>query len=155
MYRRNAVVVRRSGITRRLAVGAGEELLVEASVVLEINLGTSVGIILYDGVRLKAAAGALPVTPGHSDPAELRERVQVCSLSLLVKLLKDGSSPESIEVFALGMTPPAGGPLEGKLTGSMPGAVSLAHGPPDSRPHRRAEFDVSRGRLVMDLVEHA
>ncbi len=131
-------------------VAPGETVLADGSVVLELRLVGSVGVILYDRRRRLAAAGQVRA---DGEAASLRERVDAASLGLLVRMIQRGSDPEHLEIFALGMGDgPAGGAWSSAGADlSLPrGRVALAYSSPEGGRGRRVEFDVAAGRIVIE-----
>jgi len=126
----------------------GEIVVADDSVVLEMVLDGSVGMIIYDRSRNLAAASKLPVHADDDATASIRERTSSASLALLSRMASRGCDLESLEIFALGA-------VDATSLGSGPGGirlrrVSLAMGFAESSDARRVEFDVGLGRIVVE-----
>ena len=126
----------------------GEIVVADESVVLEMVLDGSVGMIIYDRSRRLAAASKLRVRDEDGSSTGIRERTSSASLALLTRLANMGCELESLEIFALGA-------VDATTLGTGPGGsrlrrVSLALGLPDGSDARRVEFDVGRGRIVVE-----
>jgi hypothetical protein len=126
----------------------GEILVADESVVLEMVLDDSVGMIIYDRGKHLAAASKLCLRPPGGRCTSIRERTSSTSLALLARLASLGCSPERLEIFALGA-------LDGVTLGTRPGDGRLRHvafamGLPRQREARRVEFDVALGRIVVE-----
>lgn len=130
-------------------VTPGEAILADGSVVLEMRLAGSMGVILYDRRRRLAAACQVRA---DGEAARLREMLDAASLGLLVRMIQRGSDPEHLEIFALGTGEgPAGGPWPAGAELPLPqGRVALAYSTSESGQCRRVEFDVAAGRIVIE-----
>ncbi len=127
----------------------GEIVVADDSVVLEMVLDGSVGMIIYDRSRNIAAASKLSVRNVDDSTTSIRERTSSASLALLSRMTSRGCDLETLEIFALGA-------VDATSLGSGPGGirlrqVSLAMGLAEEAEARRVEFDVGLGRIV---VEH-
>jgi hypothetical protein len=133
----------------RHRVEAGEIVVADGSAILEMVLAGCVGLVLYDRAHAVAAATLVSAEPEGLGGRDLRERVNVCALSLLAELSRKGGSLDALEVFALGSLFDSGAAasLPGPLAASK---VSLAYAPPNAGARRRMEFKIESGRMVLE-----
>jgi len=126
----------------------GEITIADESVVLEMVLDESVGMIIYDRNRRLAAASKLALQPEDGSTASIHERTGSASLALLSRLAQRGCDPDSLEIYALGAVD------TDSLSGSAKGLrrVSMAMGLSSKSEARRVEFDVGVGRIVVEQM---
>lgn len=124
----------------------GEIALVDESVVLELVLHRSIGMIVYDRSRRLAAASKISISGKSSRSSAVRESAGSASLALLARLCRLGCSLDHLEVYALGapFPPPGAGSASSVLH------VDLAMALPFAPGVRRVEFDVAIGRIVIE-----
>jgi hypothetical protein len=126
----------------------GEIVVADDSVVLEMVLDGSVGMVIYDRSRRLASASKLRVHDDGLATTSIRERTSSASLALLTRMANRGCDLDSLEIFALGA-------VDSTTLGSGPGGkrlrrVSLAMGMAETSEARRVEFDVGLGRIVVE-----
>ncbi len=129
-------------------VADGEIVVADGSCVLEMFLGGSVGMIIYDRDRRLAAASKLSLAPGGWGTGSIGERTSAASLTLLTRLAQWGCDPEALEIFALGAQTGDGWPAGLGVRGA--GRISLAVDTWGREATRRVEFDVGLGRIVIE-----
>ncbi len=141
--------LKRGGETIRFhRVADGEIVVADGSCVLEMFLGGSVGMIIYDRGRRLAAASKLALAPGGGALRSIEERTSAACLALLTRLARRGCDPEALEIFALGAQAGDGWPARLAVRGAS--RISLAVDSWGREATRRVEFDVGLGRIVIE-----
>lgn len=129
-------------------VADGEIVVADASCVLEMFLGGSVGMIIYDRDRRLAAASKLALAPDGEALGNIGERTSAACLTLLARLARRGCDPDALEIFALGAQ--GGDAWPAGLAARGASRISLAVDSRGREATRRVEFDVGLGRIVIE-----
>jgi chemotaxis receptor (MCP) glutamine deamidase CheD len=122
----------------------GEVAVADSSAVLEMTLDGAVGMIIYDRTLRLAAASKLDLHPGTDTETSISERTCSASRSLLARLITLGCDPDNLEIYALGAV------RTEDLAASGLRRVVFALSQAAAGRGQRIEFDVDRGRIVVE-----